>query len=275
MRHTLNTTFGLLARQAAVAAATTLAMSAAMAQLAQSPIDITSANTVYGALPPLVFNYGNSVAVSVVNTGSPGEEKTIRASVGGTQLLTLSGVDYKLLQFHFHTEAEHAVNGVRSEMEMHFVHQATDGSGKLLVVGRFIDIGGFNAALDPIFSALPPTEASPALSLPTFDLGALLPTDLSSFRYDGSLTTSPYTEGVSWNVLATPTTMSHEQVDAFKTLFHEPEGNTRGLQALNGRVVMTDVVGFAAPIPEPGTWLLMFVGLAAVGSAAARRRQAA
>ena len=95
MRHTLNTTFGLLARQAAVAAATTLAMSAAMAQLAQSPIDITSANTVYGALPPLVFNYGNSVAVSVVNTGSPGEEKTIRASVGGTQLLTLSGVDYK------------------------------------------------------------------------------------------------------------------------------------------------------------------------------------
>jgi carbonic anhydrase len=275
----LGTTFsrhfvGIRARHAVLAVTASLVASAALALPEQSPIDITSTNAVYSVLPPLQFDYGNSVALTVENTGSPGEEKTIRANVGaGTHSLLLSGVNYNLLQFHFHTEAEHAVNGVRSEMEMHFVHQATDGSGKLLVVGRFIEAGAFNAALDPIFSALPPTEASPHLDLPTFDLGALLPSDLSSYRYAGSLTTSPYTEGVSWNVLASPATMSHDQIDAFRTLFHEPEGNTRALQSLEGRVVLTDVSGFA--VPEPGTWLLMFIGLAAIGGVAAKRRQSA
>ena len=274
----MGTTFrqfvGIRARHAALAVTVSLVASAALALPMQSPIDITSANTVYSVLPPLQFDYGNSVVLDVENTGSPGEEKTIRATVGaGTHSLSLSGVTYDLLQFHFHSEAEHAINGVRSEMEVHFVHQATDGSGKLLVVGQFIEVGAENAALAPIFSALPPTEASPHLTLAGFDLGALLPSDLSSFRYTGSLTTSPYTEGVSWNLLSSPTTMSHEQIDAFRTLFYEPEGNTRPLQSLNGRVVLTDVEGFA--VPEPGTWMLVFMGLAAIRGVAAKSRQAA
>lgn len=52
------------------------------------------------------------------------------------------------------------------------------------------------------------------------------------------------------------------------------------LKAIPGRcrawkdhVVLTDVSGFA--VPEPGTWLLMFIGLAAIGGVAAKRRQSA
>ena len=44
-------------------------------------------------------------------------------------------------------------------------------------------------------------------------------------------------------------------------------------RAWNGRVVLTDVEGFA--VPEPGTWMLVFMGLAAIRGVAAKRRQAA
>lgn len=100
---------GIRARHAVLAVTASLGASAALALPEQSPIDITSTNAVYSVLPPLQFDYGNSVALTVENTGSPGEEKTIRANVGaGTHsLLLLSGVNYNLLQFHFHTEAEH------------------------------------------------------------------------------------------------------------------------------------------------------------------------
>ena len=44
------------------------------------------------------------------------------------------------------------------------------------------------------------------------DLAALLPASLDHVRYDGSLTTPPCTEGVTWLVLSTPVTMGAEQL---------------------------------------------------------------
>jgi carbonic anhydrase len=53
------------------------------------------------------------------------------------------------------------------------------------------------------------------------------------------LTTPNFDEGVRWVMLAEPIEMSGEQIDAFKRLF--PEGNSREIQPLNGRTVLTDV----------------------------------
>ncbi|MBD8661304.1 carbonic anhydrase family protein [Frigoribacterium sp. CFBP 8754] len=47
---------------------------------------------------------------------------------------------------------------------------------------------------------------------PRVDLATLLPGTLDHVRYDGSLTTPPCTEGVSWAVLSSPVTMSAEQL---------------------------------------------------------------
>lgn len=243
---------------------------------AQSPIDIRSNNTYYGNLPSLQFNLSWDTALTVINNGSPDVEKTIRANVNpGEGSLMLSGHRWDLAQFHFHTPSEHLINGHSSPMEMHLVF--SDSADNLLVVGREIRQGFFkNHALDPIFSDLPQTTAE-TLHIDHFNLNTLLPGYLGSFRYSGSLTTPPFSEGVSWVQLASPLYLSGNQIEAFEALF--PEGNAREIQDLNGRIVLTDVPLFVHPfggssisvdssspnaataVPEPETYAMLLGGL--------------
>jgi len=71
------------------------------------------------------------------------------------------------------------------------------------------------------------------------DVDALLPQARTTYRYDGSLTTPPCSEGVQWFVMTTPIALSGAQIGAFTTLFH---GNNRPVQSLNERPVLTDTV---------------------------------
>ena len=213
--------------------------------LEQSPIDIV--NPVFSVLPPLVFDY-KTTSLHVINTGSPHEEATIRAVVPAGSSVVLSAVTYNLLQFHFHIEAEHYLNGHRPEMELHLVH--SDAGGNLLVVGRWIELGAHNALLNEMFANLPPTIAD-FYDIASFNLAGLLPGNRGTYRYPGSLTTEPFTEGVKWNMFDEPLYMDQAQIHAFAALF--PDENRRGVQALNTRVVLSD-------IPEPATFLLSGLG---------------
>jgi carbonic anhydrase len=204
----------------------------------QTPIDIRNEDlTFVEHLPALGFSYGTKVTLDVFNNGSPGEFATVRAEVpdGGGDL-TVSGVTYKLLQFHWHTPSEHELNGEKFPLEMHLVHRAADGT--LSVVGVWIKQGKENKELKKLFADLP-TQTGEHRTISRFNLTRLLPESLESYRYNGSLTTPNFDEGVRWVVLAEPIEMSGEQIDAFKQLF--PEGNSREVQPLNGRVVLTDV----------------------------------
>jgi carbonic anhydrase len=206
--------------------------------LEQSPIDIRAEDVVVvhdDGLPALHFRYGTRVTLNVVNTGSPDPEATVRANVpAGTGWLRVEGVIYNLLQFHWHTPSEHVIAGAAFPMEMHLVHQAADGA--LLVVGVFIVEGHRHPELDEIFAHLPAEDDS--TMVPRFNLRRLLPKNRESFRYWGSLTTPPFTEGVQWVVLAEPLEMSAQQIQAFEALF--PQGNSREVQPLNERIVVTD-----------------------------------
>jgi carbonic anhydrase len=242
---------------------------AAHAAPQQSPIDITSHDTTFvQQLPPMDFNLSSDAKLSVINNGSPGVDKTAaRANVDpGAGSVTVGGDTYQLAQFHFHTPSEHLENGKAFPMEMHLVFE--DASKNILVVGRWIEQGASNDALAPIFADLPKTTTQTHV-FNHFDLNALLPTNLESFRYDGSLTTPPFSEGVKWIDLAQPLQMSAAEINAYSSLF--PNGDAREIQDLNGRIVLTDVPGFAAAVPEPETYAMLLVGLGLIGFVANRK----
>ncbi len=235
----------------------------------QSPIDIRPEFSVYsGSLPALNYNYG-PVDLHVVNTGSPDEHASIKGNVtSGTPNLVLSGTTYNLLQFHFHTESENLKEGYQYPMELHLVHQKVGSTGydDLLVTGLWIEEGAHNSVLDEMFDNLPPTSAD-TYDITGFALDDLLPSDLTSYRFDGSLTTPPFTEGVQWIMLDQPLFMDHDQIKAFHDIFHE--GNTRAAQDLHGRIILTDNPNF---VPEGSYSLGLFaMALVSLGVAGARR----
>jgi len=64
----------------------------------------------------------------------------------------------------------------------------------------------------------------------------LLPANRDYYRYNGSLTTPPCTEGVRWVVMKQPMTISKEQLEAFKTTLGFD--NNRPVQPVNARPVL-------------------------------------
>lgn len=212
----------------------------------QSPIDLRPGQIrrVRG-LPELKVSYDRHAAVSLqysrrdeedpMGCSTRGIEETEQVTVRpGAAWTTYEGVRYDVVQFHFHTPSEHTVEGRRAPLEQHVVHTSADGA--VLVIATLLLPGRANEA-DRVLSHLP-AECDGGLEIDDLDLRALLPANLSTVRYTGSLTTAPYTEGVRW-FLTTPRTVSREGIANFQALF--PEGDFREPQPLNGRVPVADL----------------------------------
>jgi carbonic anhydrase len=179
------------------------------------------------------------------NTGSPDEEATIRiASTPPEGELELGGKAYRLRQYHLHAPAEHKIEGSLAAMEIHYVFEADDGS--LAVIALLVTEGAHNPAFNPLLAAMPDAKSLSVTIESSDPLGHVLRPWLEqprSFRYTGSLTTPPFTTGVSWVVLAQPITFSADQMARFRRLF--PHGNSRDVQNIDGRTVRTDVADFS------------------------------
>ncbi len=161
---------------------------------------------------------------------------TIQVNVDAGDTLTIGDQSFVLQQYHFHSPSEHTVNGTHYPMEMHLVHKS--GAGELAVIGVFIDEGEHNAAFDTVWSNMP-TEPGTGTHIEhvRVNIDEMLPSNTMSWRYHGSLTTPPCTEGVRWIVLKTPIQLDAAQVKQFKNVF---TGNNRPTQPLNGRSIVTD-----------------------------------
>jgi carbonic anhydrase len=205
----------------------------------QSPIDIDQ--TVQGELAGLSAQFKPASLKIIHNThiaDGINNGHTVQINYTEGDMLSVGDEQFQLLQYHFHSPSEHTVHGVHYPMEMHMVHKSA--AGKLAVVGVFIEEGAHNAAFDPIWSNLPTTKGAEVhLAEVMVDVNQLLPTNTTSYRYDGSLTTPPCSEGVKWIVMTTPIQLSADQIAAFRNIMH---GNNRPVQPLNDRQVVTDHV---------------------------------
>lgn len=191
----------------------------------QSPVDI--AGYAPGGEPELSFAY-DGAADHLTNTGE--FVKVIYENGGG---IRLGDSAYNLVEAHFHTPAEHTLEGQHFALETHLVHRSE--SGAIAVVGILYRLGRPNAAIQAILDAAPGLGDA---DVPTSDISAsdFLPANRAYYAYTGSLTTPPYTEGVRWHVMSEPLEVSEEQVAQLSALTGGAPNN-RELQPLNGREI--------------------------------------
>ena len=200
----------------------------------QSPVNLSRSTP--SDLPDIEFDYAPIVTESVHNNGH-----TVEVKVEPGSSITVAGKSYELVQFHWHAPSEHSVEqGARYDMELHLVHRS--GAGELAVVGVFIRRGRHHRALRPIWDVLPRSADEEHVIEVELSDSDLLPADRRYFRYPGSLTTPPCTEGVAWHVLAQPIEMSAAQVNRFLRVLDRSccLQNARPTQPLGGRQLLRD-----------------------------------
>jgi len=193
---------------------------------AQSPIAISDASAIKADLPPIEFHYQSS-PLKIIDNGH-----TIQINYEPGSFITVGQRQYALVQFHFHRPSEEQVDGRHYAMAAHLVHQ--DAKGRLAVVAVLLTAGRANRLIGLLWNNLPKAEETETVANLKIDLSDLLPTNRAYYTYQGSLTTPPCSEGVSWYVLREPVSVSTDQIARFAARYSM---NARPLQPRNGRPI--------------------------------------
>ncbi len=203
---------------------------------AQSPINLSAADTVDLIDPD--FHY-ELVPLNLLNNGH-----TVQVPYAPGSYVMIDGKRYNLLQFHFHSPSEHAVDGEMRSAELHLVHQSD--AGELAVVAVLLQEGDPSIDLPAkdlkgyreLSKALPAKAGDKVRTEKTINARSLLPEKTTTYRYSGSLTTPPCTESVTWLVMTEPVMLPAKQILQYERLLNH---NNRPLQRLNDRRVQTDL----------------------------------
>ncbi|KAK7337120.1 hypothetical protein VNO77_17679 [Canavalia gladiata] len=207
----------------------------------QSPIDLSS-NRVkvihksgdlkknYKAQYATVLNRGHDVAVNWK---------------GDAGSILINGTHFFLQQAHWHWPSEHTINSRRYELELHMVHVSPqpDGTNKTAVIGLLYKYGSpdpFLSKLGKYIMDIPEEEEEKSI-------GVIDPSEIKMggnkyYKYMGSLTAPPCTEGVVWIINKKVRTVSRGQVKLLKdsVLKYYTKRNARPLQPLNQREILLD-----------------------------------
>jgi carbonic anhydrase len=176
---------------------------------------------------PFSLDY-KAVGGKIVNNGH-----TIQVNMDKGCSCTIESTSYDLVQFHLHHPSEHLVSGKPLQMELHLVHKAA--SGAIAVIGVFFQEGTANALLAPVFDGMPQAAGDEKPLPASLDPSGVFPRARGYYRYMGSLTTPPCSEGLTWTVFKTPAEASREQIAKFAALF---PNNARPVQNRNRRFLL-------------------------------------
>lgn len=214
----------------------------------QSPVDINAAAVTDGDPAALSLDW-NSSSIHAENNGH-----SVSWTVDSGSSVTWQGRTMPLKSFHFHAQSEHTLNGDHFPLEVHFVHEDDKGTAEeeddeYIVVGFLFTVGETNPFLESVgwshlAKELDEHEESFVDEAASYSLAAALPADFLEapgvLSYDGSLTTPPCTESVSWIVMGAFMQASTAQITRFTDLY---DANLRATQDLNGRLVtVQDVI---------------------------------
>ena len=192
----------------------------------QSPINLTG--FLKAEMKPLKPDYVAG-GQEILNNGH-----TIQVNFTPGSQLVVDGTAFELKQFHLHAPSENQINGKSFPMENHLVH--ADKNGNLTVLAIMYEEGEESPALAKFWSQSPQKGGDKAALSASVNAASLLPAKLDYYRFNGSLTTPPCSEGVRWLVLKQPVTASKAQIEAFTALMGG--SNNRPVQPVNARPVL-------------------------------------
>jgi len=153
---------------------------------------------------------------------------------------SVCGETFPLVQLHFHAQSENQFDGENTAMEMHLVHKNPSYADPFAVIGVMLStavppaqqnaqtVSGVNNLFGstgaggtcrngPKVNGEATNGNCPATALPAkINPMDFLPTDKSYFRFQGSFTTPPCTQGVRWFELRTKGAISALTADRFK-----------------------------------------------------------
>lgn len=193
----------------------------------QSPINIVTARTVPGK-HKVAFHYQSSKE-HVDNLGH-----TVKVTYDAGSSLEYDQESYDLVQFHFHTPSEHLIDGITYPMEMHLVHVHHEHPERLLVVSVLFKEGDPNQLLEQLISDVPAHAGEHADKDVKLDASSVFREGEGYYHYEGSLTTPPYSETVTWLILDQVHDAAAEQIEALNRI----EGNNaRHIQNQAARLI--------------------------------------
>ncbi|HAZ61548.1 MAG TPA: hypothetical protein DCY89_08250, partial [Gammaproteobacteria bacterium] len=195
----------------------------------QAPIDLPAGEALAVGLMRPVFDWGSTAGRVVAD--AQGLRFIPAAAAAG---LEIDGRRYELGELRLISPSEHTLGGARLAGELQFVHTANDGGQAIVSVlleRLAANEGGVTLPQLPARG-----KGSIELEQP-FDLAALLPADRRAFRYEGSLSTPPCTEGVKWLVLRQPLSIAKATLTALR---ERAAPAVRPVQPRNGRALLVD-----------------------------------
>ncbi|KAK7392498.1 hypothetical protein VNO78_20939 [Psophocarpus tetragonolobus] len=201
----------------------------------QSPIDLSCARVKIIPRCPHLEAYYESCNATIINRG----HDIAVYWKGDAGSIYINGTEFFLKQCHWHSPSEHSINGRKYDLEMHMVHVSPEN--KILVVGAFYKIGHrpdrFLSQLEKDIKHLVDEEVER-------EIGETNPYGIQTrgniyYRYIGSLTTPPCTEGVIWNIDRKIRTVSAAQVRLLRDAVHDhAERNARPRQRRYNRDIL-------------------------------------
>lgn len=196
----------------------------------QSPINLTAAESADLINPN--FHY-EPAPLNILNNGH-----TVKVPYAPGSYITLDGQRYNLLQFHFHSPSEHAVEGKPWDAELHLVHQSDEGDLAVVAVLLQQEEGEGAAEYAALSENLPLKAGDKVRMQQTINAQNLLPNRTTTYRYSGSLTTPPCSESVSWLVMTEPVGLSAKEIEGYRQSLNH---NNRPLQLSNSRAIQMDM----------------------------------